>query len=160
MRASKWIRVRPLKVSDFGFIRRLASKQANFTVPPLFVLWLLKQTNSPSCMVAEHVRVGPVAYLLSLPVSKRGGKVLYVWQLAASAGGRRTGAIDMLLLRLRAFVRRMRVRSLLFTAIPDSPEFRAIRRYAYTLSAGRPRSHRELPSMVSRNEHEFTIRVR
>ena len=160
MPASKWIHVRPLKVSDFKVIRRLASKQANFTVPPLYILWLLKQTNSRSCMVAEHVRLGPVAYLLSLPVNKPRGKVLYVWQLAASANGLRTGAIDLLLLELRAFLRRMHIRSLLFTAIPDSPEFRAIRRYAYTLSAGRPRSHRELPSMVSRNEREFTITVR
>jgi hypothetical protein len=160
MRASKWIRVRPLEVSDFRFIRRLASKQANFTVPPLYILWLLKQTNSRSCMVAEHVRLGPVAYILSLLVSKPRGKVMYVWQLAASANGRRTGAIDMLLLGLRTFVRRKRIRSLLFTAIPDSPEFRAIRRYAYTLSGGRPRSHQELPSVVSRNEVEFTITVR
>lgn len=160
MRASKWIRVRPLRVSDFGFIRRLASKRANFTVPPLYVLWLLKQTNSRSCLVADHVKFGPVAYLLSLLVSTTRGKVLYVWQLAASKSGQRIGAIDVVLLGLRAFVRRTHIRSLVFTAIPDSPEFRAIRRYAYTLSAGRPRSHQELPSMVSPNEHEFTITVR
>jgi hypothetical protein len=160
MRASKWIRVRPLEVTDFGFIRRLASKKANFTVPPLYILWLLKQANSRSCLVAEHVKLGPVAYLLSLPGSKPRGKVLYVWQLATSATGQRTGAIDMLLLELRTFVRRTGIRSLHFTAIPHSPEFRAIRRYAYTLSAGRPRSHQKLPSMVSRNEREFTITVR
>jgi hypothetical protein len=159
MRTSKWIRVRPLKVSDFGFIRRLASKKTNFTVPPLYVLWLLKQTNSRSCMVAEHVKLGPVAYLLSVPVCKPQNNVLYIWQLAASANGQRTGAIDVLLLRLRVFVRRMRIRSLRFTAIPNSPEFRAIRRYAYTLSAKAPRSNQGLPLMVSRNEREFTIAV-
>lgn len=160
MRPSKWIRVRPLEVSDFRFVRRLASKQATFTIPPLFVLWLLKQTNSRSCMVAEHVKLGPVAYLLSLPVHSQRGKVLYVWQLAASASGRRTGAINVLLLALRTFVRRMRVQSLLFTAVPYSPEFRAIRRYAYILSADMPRSRQVLPSIVSRNEREFILKVK
>lgn len=111
-------------------------------------------------MVAEHVKLGPVAYLLSIPISKPRNNVLYIWQLAASANGQRTGAIDVLLLGLRAFVRRMRIRSLRFTAIPNSPEFRAIRRYAYTLSAKEPQSNQELPSMVSRNEREFTIAVK
>jgi hypothetical protein len=111
-------------------------------------------------MVAEHVKWGPVAYLLSVPVSKPRGKVLYIWQLAASERGQRTGAIDVLLLGLRTLVHRMKIRSLLFTAIPDSPEFRAIRRYAYTLSAKEPKPNKELPSMVSRNEREFTIAVK
>ncbi len=159
MRPSKCIRIRPLEVPDFRFVRRLAAKQTNFTIPPLFVLWLLKQTNARSCIVAEHVKLGPVAYLLSLPVSAPRGKVLYVWQLAVSASGRRTGAINVLLLALRTLVRRMRVQSLLFTAVPDSPEFRAIRRYAYTLSADMPRSHQVLPSIVSRNEREFILKV-
>jgi len=160
MRHSKWIRVRPLQVSDFRFVRRLASKQPNFTSPPNYVLWLLKQTNSRSCMVVEHAKLGPVAYLLSLPVDLSRGRTLYVWQFAASASGRRTGAIHLLLLALRKLARRMRLRSLLFTAIPDSPEFRAIRRYAYTLSGGVPRAHQRLPSTVSRNECEFILKVR
>ena len=160
MQRSKLIRIRPLEVSDFRFVRRLASKQSNFTVPPLFVLWLLKQTNSRSCMVAEHTKLGPVAYLLSLPVNGPRRKILYVWQLAASASGRRTGAINVLLLALRTYVRRTRVHSLLFTAVPSSPEFRAIRRYAYILSADMPRTHQEVPSIISRNEHEFVDKVR
>lgn len=160
MRATIWIRVRQMKVSDFEFVRRLASRKANFTVPPPYVLWLLKQTNSRSCMVAEHVKLGPVAYLLSVPVNKPRGNVLYIWQLAASERGQRTGAIDVLLLGLRTLVHRMKIQSLLFTAIPNSPEFRAIRRYAYTLSAKEPKPNQELPSMVSRNEREFTIAVK
>jgi len=160
MQGSKWIRVRPLEVSDFRFVRRLALKQTNFTVPPLYILWLLKQTNARSCLVADHVKFGPVAYVLSLLVSKPKRKVLYVWQLAVSASGRRTGALDELLLGLRSFVRRTRTRSLLFTAVPYSPEFRAIRRYAYTLSARGLRPSQKLPTIVSRNEREFVITVR
>jgi hypothetical protein len=160
MRPSEWINVRPLEVEDFGFVRRLASKQSNFTLPPHYVLWLLRQTNSRSCMVAEDTKYGPVAYLLSLPVNTSREKALYVWQLAASARGRRNGAIHLLLLALRKLVRRMRIQSLVFTAVPDSPEYRAIRRYAKTLSGGAPRAKQSLPMRVSPNEHEFVIRVR
>jgi len=101
MRASKWIRVRPLKVSDFTFIRRIASKRVGFTVPPLYVLWLLSRTNLRNCMVVEHVKFGPVAYLLSILVCKRRKKLLYIWQLAGSRQGVRTGAIDSALLGVR-----------------------------------------------------------
>jgi hypothetical protein len=160
MRHSKWIRVRPLQVSDFRFIRRLASKQPNFTSPPHYVLWLLKETNPRSCLVAEHAKLGPLAYLLSLPVHESQVKTLYVWQLAASASGQRTGAIHLLLVALRTLARRMRLKSVFFTAIPDSPDFRAIRRYAYALSRAVPRSHQRLPSTVSRSEFEFILKLR
>jgi hypothetical protein len=160
MPTAKSIRVRPLEVSDFAFIRRLSSKKTNFTVPPAYVLWLLKQTSSQSCMVAEHVKLGPLAYLLSVPFNKARRNVLYIWQLTASRKGQRTGAMNVLLLGLRSYVHRMKIRSLVFTAIPDSAEFRAIRRYAYALSAKEPTPSQELPSMVSRNECEFTIMVK
>jgi hypothetical protein len=160
MQRSKWIRVRPLQVSDFRFVRRLASKQPNFTSPPHYVLWLLKETNPRSCLVVEHARLGPIAYLLSLPVNNPHIKTLYVWQLAASASGQRTGAIHLLLLALRSLVRRMRVKLIVFSAIPNSLDFRVIRRYAYTLFGEAPRSRQRLPSTVSRNEFEFVIKVR
>lgn len=160
MRQSKWIRVRPIEVSDFRFIRRLASKQGNFTIPPLYVLWLLKQTNPRSCLVAEHAKHGPVAYLLSLFVSSRRARVLYIWQLAASRSGQRTGAMEILLLKLRGLVRRTGTRSLLFTAIPDSAEFRVIRRYAYTVFDCLPHQRRGLPLAISRNERMFALSVK
>jgi hypothetical protein len=149
-----------MEVDDFRFIRQLASKQFQFTRPPRYVLWLLTRTNSRSCIVAEDGKHGPIAYMLSLPVTSSREKTLYVWQLAASTQGRRNGAIHLMLLALRKLVRRMRIRSLVFTAVPDSPEYRAIRRYAKTLSGGAPRAKHSLPSRVSLNEHEFVIRVR
>jgi hypothetical protein len=157
---SKTIRVRSLEVSDFSFVRRLASKRPTFTSPPSFVLWLLKRVHSESCMVAEHPKLGPVAYLLSLPFNTPRGKALYVWQLAASPDGQRTGATNVLLLALRTLARRMHAHALFFTAIPDSPEFRAIRRYAYTLSGLMPIPREKLPDTVCRNEREFVIKVR
>jgi hypothetical protein len=154
------IRIRLMEVDDFRFIRNLASKQFQFTRPPHYVLWLMTRTNSRTCIVAEDTKHGPVAYLLSLPVNTSHEKALYVWQLAASTRGRRIGAIHLLLLALRDLVRRMRIRSLIFTAVPDSPEYRAIRRYAKTLSGGAPRAKQSLPVRVSLNEHEFVIKVR
>jgi hypothetical protein len=159
MQPSKKIRIRPLEVSDFDFVRNLAAKRSNFTTPPPYVLWLLKKAHSKSCIVAEHTERGSVAYLLSLPFKTSRGRALYVWQLAASADGLRTGATDVLLLHLRTLMRRMRVHALFFTAVPNSPEFRAIRRYARVLY-GRPvRSREKLPPFISRNEREFVIKV-
>ena len=159
-RNSQAIRIRPMEVCDFQFIRRLASKQFQFTCPPRYVLWLLTRTNSRNCIVAEDTEYGPVAYLLSLPVSTSRERSLFVWQLAASSRGRRNGAIHLLLLALRKFVRRTRIRFLIFSAVPDSPEFRAIRRQARTIFGPVRDSHLVIPSGVSRNEREFVIRVR
>jgi len=159
-RSPQPVRVRPMEIDDFRFIQRLASKQFQFTRPPRYVLWLLKRTNSRSCMVAEDATHGLAGYLLSLPVNTSREKSLYVWQLAASPRGRRNDAIHLLLLALRKLVRRTRVRSVVFTAVSDSPEYRAIRRYAKALSGGAPRCARSLPSSVSKNEDEFVIRVR
>jgi hypothetical protein len=159
MKTSKWIRVRSVRASDFGFVRRLASKQDNFTVPPLYVLWLLSRTNSRCCFVVEHIKFGPVGYLLSIPVSEPRKQSLYVWQLAATRRGVHMGAIDAVLLALRTFVRRAGVRKLLFTVDPQSPQLRAIRRYAYSLSARGIRPGSTLPKSVTRNEREYVINV-
>jgi hypothetical protein len=159
-RNSNPVHVRPMQVDDFRFIQRLASKQFQFTRPPRYVLWLLTRTNSRSCIVADDSKHGPVAYLLSLPVNTSHEKTLYVWQLAASSRGRRNGAIHLLLLALRKMVRREQIRSVVFTSVPNSPEYRAIIRYARALSGGAPRSAQRLPSIVSQNEHEFVIKVK
>jgi hypothetical protein len=158
MQSSKSIRVRPLKVTDFGFIRRLASRQNHFTVPPLYVLWLLKRTNPRCCLVVEHATSGPVTYLLSMMVYGR-EKSLYVWQLAASKRGVDMGAVDVALIALRAFVRKAGVRKVFFTIHPSSPEFRAIRRYAYSLFGSRLVIGEAFPRSISRDEREYVVKV-
>jgi hypothetical protein len=158
MQTSKSIRVRPLRIADFGFIRRLASRQKHFTVPPPYVLWLLRQTNSRTCMIVEHAKLGPVAYLLSILVCDR-VKTLYVWQLAASKRGVRIGAVDVALIELRALVREIGIRKVLFTIDPASPSFRAIRRYAYSLFGSRLTIGKYFPSSISRNEREYIVKV-
>jgi hypothetical protein len=157
MPSSKLIRARPLKVTDFAFIRRVASRQGDFTVPPLYVLWLLKRTNRGSCIVVEHPNFGPIAYLLSIQTDR--DRVLYVWQLAASKRGVQTGAIQIALVALRRFVRRVGVQKLLFTMNPNSPEFRAVRRFVYSLFGARVGRGRLLPGCISRHEREYAVRL-
>jgi hypothetical protein len=158
-RISQPVRIRPMQVDDFRFVQNLASKQFRFTRPPSYILWMLTRTNSRSCMVAEDVKLGPVGYLLSLPVNKARKKTLYVWQLAASARGRHNGAIHLLLLALRNMVHKMQTRFIIFSSVPGSPQFRAIRRQARTLFGSAPRPRRILPSGISPREHEFVITV-
>lgn len=159
MHISTRIRARPLRVTDFPFVRRLASRHRHFTVPPSYVLWLLKRTNRNCCIVVEHPTFGPVAYLLSILMCEDREKVLYVWQLAASTQGVRSGAIDVALVALRSFVRRARVEKLLFTIDPESSEFRAVRRYVYSLFSARVRPGDVLPRGISRHEREYAVRL-
>ncbi len=154
------LQIRTLAVSDFGFVRRLASKQHSFTKPPQYVLWLLQKAHSDSCFIAEDIRLGRIAYLLSLVIVTSNGTGLYVWQLAASLGGERTGAAHALLVALRKYVRRKRIRKIFFTAAPGTAEFRAIRRYSYALFGNLPRVQEKVPKAISRDEHEFVIDVR
>ena len=111
-------------------------------------------------MVAEHTKLGPVGYLLAILVSTQKGKVLYVWQLATSKNGLSAGAIHDLLLALRSFMRRTQVHRVFFTAVPESPELRAIRRYAYSLFGTTLRAQQIVPASVSRGEREFMVMVK
>ncbi len=104
---SSHINVRRLEFGDFAFVRSLAAEQPNFTIPPPYVLWLLLKIRKNVCLVAEDQRVGPLAYLLAIPDEPPGS--LYVWQLAASANGKRLGATPHLLLELRRINRDMRI---------------------------------------------------
>ena len=102
---SSHIHIRRLEVSDFAFVRGLASEQPNFTIPPPYVLWLLLKIRRNVCLIAEDDRVGPVAYLLAVPVQPSNS--LYVWQLAASEKGKRGGAVLQLLRELQRITRTM-----------------------------------------------------
>jgi len=61
------IHVRLLEIGDFQFVRNLASKQPNFTVPSTYLLWLLLRIDGAICLVSEHSTKGPLAYLVALP---------------------------------------------------------------------------------------------
>lgn len=159
MQQYKSIRTRRLEVSDFEFVRRLASKQPHFTQPPKYVLWMLSQAHPESCLIAEHIKLGPMAYLLAMPFGSPRQRSLYIWQAASTVRGHRSGAMHVLLLAFRKLTKRIGARAVIFTTVSGSPQHRMIRRYAYSLSGRPPRISRPLPRAVSPNEHEFIIGV-
>ncbi len=154
------IRVRRLEVADFSFVRDLAAKQPNFTIPPPYVLWLLLKIKGDVCLVAEHDMDGPVAYLLAVPIDTPADS-LYVWQLAASQQSRRHDKpVFDLLLELHRTCRRLRIRSVIFSATPGSAAFRTIRRYLWKILSIRPEVTSVLPGIVAPNETEYRVEVK
>jgi hypothetical protein len=154
---SSHIHIRRLEFSDFAFVRGLASEQPNFTIPPPYVLWLLLKVHKNVCLVAEDDRVGPVAYLLAIPVLPPDS--LYVWQLAASDKGKRVNAARHLLQELRRQSLHMHIRRVMFSTLPKSPMFRAIRRYAAALFGARLEVNSELPSLIAPGESEYRVEL-
>ena len=150
------IHVRPLEIGDFSFIRDLASKQRNFTVPSTYVLWLMMRIKGAACLVAEDAHRGQLAYLIAVPVEGP-EKSLFVWQLAASARGGGGRATLALLTALRDFATRKHVRAIAFSMRPRSAAYRLIARYADKLVASTPRLTSVLPFSIASDESEYRI---
>lgn len=150
------IHVRRLEVADFSFVRDLAAKQSNFTIPPPYVLWLLLKIKGDICLVAEHDTYGPVAYLLAVPVESPPASV-YIWQLASSDRGKRYKAAYELMVELRKLTRALGTRSVIFSALPGSAAYRAVRRYARELASSNAELTTVLPTIVAPGEHEFRV---
>ena len=155
--SSSHIQVRRLNISDFAFVRELASQQSTFTIPPPYVLWLLLKDYRNVCLVAEDDRIGPVAYLLAIPVQPSGS--LYVWQLAVSGKGKRSNAILQLLRELRRTTQKMRIRRIMFSTLPQSATFRMIRRYVTTVFGSHLGVNSALPSMIAPGETEYRFEL-
>jgi hypothetical protein len=158
MSAESHIHVRPLEVADFGFVRSLASKQSNFTVPPLYVLWLLLRIKGSICLVADNNKYGPVAYLLAVPIEDA-QKAIFVWQLASSQGQYREMPTLALLTELRRIVHRLRIRRVHFTSAPGSARHRAVRRNALRVFSAVPRMVSNLPASIDPDESEFLLNL-
>jgi len=153
------IHVRQLEIGDFEFVRELAAKQANFTVPPPYVLWLLLRIKDAVCLVAEHSSDGPLAYLLAVPVEAP-SKALFVWQLAVSKSDAHSQAMTALVSEIHLISRRLRISTVAFSAVPGSPQYRAIRQCIRRIAATSPEARAVLPLVVSRNETEYQVRLR
>jgi hypothetical protein len=156
MATASHIHVRPLELGDFDFVRNLASRQPNFTVPPVYVLWLLIRIRGSICLVAEHSAEGVLAYLLSVPVEGPGNSV-FIWQVAASEGRQRNKAMLATLTRFREIVFALSVEKVFFSTVLNSPIYRLIRRYAWQLASLVPEELNPLPSVVNSNESEFWL---
>ena len=158
MSTSSHIHVRPLEIADFPFVRALASKQPDFTVPPLYVLWLIVRIKGAICLVAEHSSSGPIAYLLAVPIEGQGNSI-FIWQVAALEGRQRNKATSAILTEFRKTVLDLAFDSVQFSSVPNSSAYRLIRRYAWKLASIVPEKLHALPAVVSDRETEFRLSV-
>lgn len=159
MPAKQHIHVRQMEVGDFDFVRNLAAKQANFTVPPPYVLWLVLRIKDAICLVSERGTEGPVAYLLAVPIEAP-SKAIFVWQLASSDASQPGDATLALLVELREIVRRLRVRRIAFSTVPESSTFRLIQTYAKRVFSANPHPVSMLPAKIGSNEKVYQFEVR
>jgi hypothetical protein len=151
------IHVRPLEIGDFGFLRDLASKQPNFTVPSVYILWLLLRIKGAICLVGEESSQGPLAYLIAVPVEAP-KESLFVWQLAVEGDyGASEEATLAILSKLKNLAHARGIQSIAFSMEPHSAAFRLISRYAHSLVHRRPLLISPLPSGVALNESEYQI---
>jgi hypothetical protein len=152
------IHVRPLEISDFNFVRELASSQPNFTVPPVYVLWLMLKIKGGISLVAEHNRDGLLGYLIAVPIEGPADS-MFVWQLAASKGSRRTKATLALLTQFREIIEDLSIRNIFFSTVPSSGVFRALRSYARKVFSSVPDALNPLPPAVNAKESEFLLNL-
>jgi hypothetical protein len=152
------IHIRPLEIGDFDFVRELASKQPSFTIPPVYVLWLVLKIKGAISLVAEHNRDGLLGYLIAVPIE---GPVdsMFVWQFAVSKGSRRLKATMALLTEFRTIIEERSIRNIFFSTEPRSPVFRTLRSYARKVFSSVPDVLNSLPPAVSAKESEFLLNL-
>jgi len=158
MPEKKGISVRPIRVADFEFIRELASEQPNFTIPPVYVLWLLCKIKGDICLLAETEAGEPLGYLLSVPLTNPVSS-LFVWQLASKHPIAASSAVRILVQQLKALCLEVGFKTIYFSAVPDSAAFRALRRYIKDIFSVDPVSTGVLHEMVAPGETEFRLDV-
>ncbi len=150
------ILVRPMSLEDYGFIRDTAAQERNFTIPPLYVLWLLSKIKGDICLVAEDVVGGRLAYLLAVPVSEPPNS-LFVWQLAVRDHASSSDAIRSLLLKLHQISTSIGISSIFFSSIPGSAAHRAISKHIKDIVSKEPVQTSLLEEMIAPGEVEFRI---
>ncbi len=153
------IHVRPLEIGDFAFVQDVASKRPDFTVPPVYVLWLMLRIKGAICLIAEQSSEGPIAYLLAVPVNGPGDSI-FIWQLAASDCKDADKATLAVLTEFREIVFSLPLDNILFSSIPNSSVYRLIRRYAWKLASLVPERLNALPPAVNDSESEFLLKLK
>jgi len=150
------IHVRGVEIGDFAFIQDLASEQSNFTVPPSYVIWLLLKIKGSICLIAEDSKHGPSAYLLAVPVESP-ENTMFVWQLASVKGSLGENATLAVLNEFRGLLKTSAIVNITFSTLPNSPAFRAIRRYARKVFSSVPECTGTVA--VDSKESEFLLRL-
>ena len=121
--------VRPIEVSDFDFIRTLASKTKGYTLPPRYILWTLCRFQGELGAIAEEPGSAPVGYLLALPVGIH-SDAIFVWQLATTFRGQRLKAADALAEHVKAKAQQHDIRRVIFTSCTQSATDQSIQSLA------------------------------
>lgn len=152
------ILIRPLKSSDFGFIRALASKIEGYTVCPPYILWMLTRFQGQLCAVAEETGRGPVGYLLAIPVGIC-GDALFVWQLASTFRGQRLDAPGKMVRRLKTVVKKRGIKTIFFTTIPKSVMEVNVKSLAERVFGIAPVASHRLSKPASHGEREYRLTV-
>jgi hypothetical protein len=148
-----------MRISDFESIRKIAAEQQNFTIPPLYVLWLLQRIKGDICLVAETGGGALQAYLLAVPVDNSASSIL-VWQLASTAPLAQSTAVNTLIDFFDGLCKAAHVELLFFTAVPDSSTFRTLRRHIAATWKTEPLRTTDLHELVAPGEVEFVVKLR
>jgi hypothetical protein len=75
--------IRAVELTDFPFIRSLASQFPTFTVPSEYILWFLTRFHPDYCRVLEQDEGDLKAYLLAMRTSDPPDGIA-IWQVAAA----------------------------------------------------------------------------
>lgn len=145
-----------MAIDDYGFIRDTAAKQRNFTIPPLYVLWLLARIKGEICFVAEDAEGGRLAYLLAVPVSEP-PNALFVWQLAARNELANSDAVRALIQALKQQCLRGDIGSIYFSSIPNTAVLRILKGYIREIFDTEPIQTSVLHELIAPGEVEFRI---
>jgi|SRR5579862_299828 len=145
--------IRPITPADFDFIRNLAAKFPNFTVPSEFLLWFFSQYHPDYCRILEQEEEGPKAYLLAMPTTAPENGIA-IWQVAASPPIQ-PFSLEYFAAYLREVIDRTGASSLSFSASEEAGTLRLIRSLANRFSDCRV--SRIGPVPVAQGECEFRI---
>jgi hypothetical protein len=152
------VRIRPIKHSDFVFVRTLASQTQGYTVPPDYVLWMLARFHGNFCSVAKEVGGDRVGYLLAMQTAAR--DTIFVWQFVATFRGQRLDAARELVKHLKAVAQENKSRRILFTCIPRSPAERLVRSVAERVFRVSPVRGLPLSQWSSGGECEYSLTLK
>jgi hypothetical protein len=150
------VSVRSIRVSDFEFIRDTSAHVGGYTIPPLYVLWMLSRNHREVCLIAESSRGQPIGYLLAMTTGLE-SRGLFIWQFASTFEGTRLRASKSIANRIRRIVVRQRIQRITFTAVPESGATKSIASLARQVLGRRLNAGPWLDKSVSRREREFYI---
>jgi hypothetical protein len=148
--------VRPVRLSDFEFIRELSATIDGYTIPPLYILWMLTRFQGDLCFIAEDTSQEPLGYMLAMSAGI-GSSEIFIWQFATNFRGQRLRAGTALASHVRRLVKKYGIERITFTAVPESAGTISITSLAKQMFGRTPKMGVPLPRSISATEHEFHL---